>query len=208
MTSAAYAADFNEVKRIGSKTAAEADRSAHQTETALFFNANVVSQLHDALIRHLEESPLPLQRTAKLFATLDATTADAVIQGWRLKYDYGYWRPFQAIAAADTDGNPATTADPGWTPLAATPVYPDYVSGHAMVTGAFAATVRRFLGDDVELRLRSTPPLAERQYSSLSAIESDAFMARIWLGFHFRDAMDDGYQLARSTARQVARELH
>ena len=205
ITSAAYAADFNEVKRIGSLVAT--DRSAHDTETARFFNFNAILQLHEALIRHLEESPLSLPRTARLFAAIDAATADALIQGWRLKYDYGYWRPFQAIPAADTDGNPATAADTNWAPLLTAPPYPDYVSGHALITGAFAGSVREFLGDDVPLLLRSTPPLAERRYSKLSAIEDDAFMARIWLGFHFRDAMDDGYQVAHTTARHVARQL-
>ena len=31
--------------------------------------------------------------------------------------DYNYWRPVTAIQAADTDGNPDTSADPTWTPL-------------------------------------------------------------------------------------------
>ena len=108
--SAAYAADFNEVKRLGSK--ASTARTAAQTETAKFFSANIVLQLRQALLLRLESHPLSLARTARLFAALDAATADSLIQAWRLKYDIGFWRPFQAIPAADTDGNDATEADP------------------------------------------------------------------------------------------------
>ena len=53
------------------------------------------------------------------------------------------WRPSTAIRLADTDGNPATTADPAWTPLLVNPPYPDYVSGY----NAFAASITRTLDD-------------------------------------------------------------
>ncbi len=107
--SAAYAADFNEVKRVGSATSSE--RTAAQTDTANFFRVNPVLQLRQALLDHLASHPLSLAGTTRMFAALDAATADALIQAWRLKFDIGYWRPFQAIPAADTDGNDATTAD-------------------------------------------------------------------------------------------------
>ena len=54
--SAAYAADFNEVKRLGSK--ASTARTAAQTETAKFFSANIVLQLRQALLLRLESHPL------------------------------------------------------------------------------------------------------------------------------------------------------
>ena len=50
--------------------------------------------------------------TARLFAVIHAAMTDAVITCWRLKYDVGFWRPVQAIAGADTDGNPATSPSP------------------------------------------------------------------------------------------------
>ncbi len=151
--------------------------------------------------------PLSLARTTRLFAELDAATADALIQGWRLKYDLGFWRPFEAIPAAATDGNDATTADPTWKPLVSTPPYPDYLSGHALVVAAFTATVGPTLGDRVALQLHSVVTGTDRTFSSLRAIERQAFMARIWLGFHFRDAMEDGYRLGHLTGNRVRGQL-
>jgi hypothetical protein len=204
--SAAYATDFNEVKSLGSATSKK--RTVAQTDTANFYSANIVLQLREALLGQLDSHPVSLERTARLFAALDAATADGLIQAWRLKYDIGYWRPFQAIPAADTDGNNATEADAKWVPLLkpATPAYPDYVSGHAVVVAAFTATVGPVLGNDVSLTIKSGTD-SERTYSSLSAIEKDALPARIWLGIHFRDAMDDGYRLGHLTGKQVSGQL-
>ena len=53
------------------------------------------------------------------------TVSDAIITAWRAKLFYGVWRSSTAIQLADTDGNPATTADPAWTPLLINPNYPD-----------------------------------------------------------------------------------
>lgn len=50
------------------------------------------------------------------------------------------------------------------------------------------------LGDDVSLKINSAVTNTDRTYPSLSATEKDALPARIWLGIHFRDAMDDGLQ--------------
>lgn len=205
LTSAAYAADYDEVLRLGSATSTE--RSAWQTETALFFTANPPAMYADALVRHLEANPLSLARTAKLFAAMHAAVADTIINAWRLKYEVGFWRPFQAIAGADTDGNDATTAVPGWTPLVPNPPYSDYVTGHGSVTSATIEVIRQLLGEHTALVLRSSVTGTERSYSHLSTIEHQALGARIWGGLHFRDAMEDGYRMGHKTAWRVLNTL-
>ena len=72
-----------------------------------------------------------------MFAAVDMTSADALITVWRAKYRYGFWRPITAVNLADSDGNPATTADPNWVPLVVTPAYPEYPSGYNVLTAAF-----------------------------------------------------------------------
>jgi hypothetical protein len=203
LDSEAYAQDFDEVLRLGSKTST--DRSEVQTETALFFSRNPILEYRDALCRYLSSQPLGLLPTTRLFARIDAAQVTAFIRTWRLKYDVGFWRPFQAIAGADSDGNPLTTAQTGWEPLVTNPAYSDYTSGHAAATAPFAAVLRQALGDDVPLVLRSGG--TERSYSTLTALEHDAKHARIWGGLHFRDAMDDGYYLGHRVAELVMAEI-
>jgi hypothetical protein len=126
-----------------------------------------------------------------------------VIRCWSLKRDIGFWRPSQAIAGADQDGNPGTAVEPGWAPLVPNPNYSDYVSGHASLTGPAVEVIRHTLGEHTPLELRSVSSPTPRVYPTLSEIEHDAFNARIWSGLHFRRAMEHGYDIAHRTAQGV-----
>lgn len=208
ITSWEYAMDYHEEKRLGRIDSTY--RTAFQTDTAHFFNSNSATMVGEALIRLLEENPMALKDTARLFATMHGAMTDAVITCWRLKYQ-GFWRPFQAIAGAADDGNPATVPDPTWVPLIANPPYADYVTGHGCLTGPAIETVRHLLGEETELTLISANPLttdADRTYSTLTEIEFDAFHSRIWGGLHFRDAMEDGYRVGHVAAQRVLSRLN
>jgi hypothetical protein len=212
LTSDEWARDFNEVKTVGSLTATDPDTELHRA-VADFFYANSVVAMERSLVAYLRVHPMPVERTARMFAVMNAGMADAIRNVWRLKLEVGFWRPAEAIVRADEDGLDETVADATWKPYRATPPYSEYASGHAAITGTFAETTRMYLGDHVPLRLVSvpvappgvTPP--DRDYSTLSALEHDAFMARIWAGIHFRDAMDDGYLIAHRTVHRVQRIL-
>ena len=130
------------------------------------------------------------------------TTADAVISCWRNKYDKAYWRPITAIRLADTDGNPATVADPEWTPAIAsppgTPPYPEWPSGHGCLTSSFVHGLTRLTGSDaIDLTITNPAMSMSRHYTSATDLMDEAFMSRIYLGIHFRDAMEDGYRIGR-----------
>ncbi|MGI8645743.1 MAG: vanadium-dependent haloperoxidase [Nocardioides sp.] len=204
LTSAAYAMDDDEVRRLGGT--GSVDRTPAETATALFYTANAATMVGDAVVRRLESRPIGLVDTARIFAGMHAAMTDAVITCWRLKRDVGFWRPSQAISGAAADGNPATAPEPGWTPLVPNPPYSEYVSGHACLTAPAVEVIRRTLGEDTTLELRSvTAPT--RVYTQLSHLEYDAFRARIWSGLHFRTAMRDGYAIGHDTAARVLREL-
>jgi hypothetical protein len=106
--SAAYAADYDEVAAVGSSTSTT--RTAEQTAISQFFANNVNGAYRLAVCDVLEREPLGLLPTTRLFARIDAAVLTSFIQTFRLKYDVGFWRPAQAIAAADSDGNPDTVA--------------------------------------------------------------------------------------------------
>ena len=132
--------------------------------------------------------------------------ADAVIGVWRSKYDYGFWRPVTAIRLADTDGNPATLADPIWTPLLNTPNYPEYISGYSAVTGSFTRALADALGTrHLHLTLTSTAvPNAQRTYESGAMLDRDVINARVWLGIHFRFSDTLGVRLGHEVADSIA----
>ena len=205
LTSPAYAADYIEVADLGSTTSTT--RTPEQTAIAQFFNLPTISAAYRlAVCDVLDGEPMGLLPTTRMFARMDAAVLTSFIQTFRLKFDVGFWRPFQAIAGAASDGNPATTPQTGWTPLVTNPSYSDYTSGHAAATGSWVEVVRQTLGDDTALVLRIGSQA--RPYATLTALEHDTLHARIWGGLHFRDAMDDGYYLAHTTAERVMAAIH
>jgi len=119
LTSAQYATDFNETRLYGSATSAV--RTPAQTAIALFWNANVINQQNQLYRDVAAQHGMDLVDTVRLLAMGDMTATDAGIACFDSKYNQLAWRPYSAIRNADLDGNAATTADPAWTPLLATP---------------------------------------------------------------------------------------
>jgi hypothetical protein len=121
------------------------------------------------------------------------------------KYSYWFWRPYRAIPRADTDGNPATTADPDWQPLRATPNFPEYPSAHACHSSAVAEALGSFFGtNQIRLRIDSRVTGTERQYDRFHDVVKDVNEARVLAGFHFRNSDQEGANLGRKVARFVA----
>jgi hypothetical protein len=197
--SAAYAKDFTEVKTYGAKEGSS--RTAEQTRTALFWNANSVLQYQVALRDQVTRRGLDILHSSRAFVLLDTATADALIACWRAKYDNAYWRPVTAIREADTDGNDATEPDAGWAPLVPTPPYPDYTSGHACITGAASSTFGYLFGaTTLNLDVFSSVTATSRHYERVDVLDTETMNARIWLGLHFREAMTDGNHLGHRVA--------
>ncbi|MPV38812.1 vanadium-dependent haloperoxidase [Georgenia subflava] len=199
-----YAREFEEVKAYGARTGSV--RTPEQTATATFWSANAVVQLQRALGDLAERRDLDIAETARAFALLDASTADALIVAWDQKLEHRFWRPQTAIREAAEDGNPLTTADATWEPLLPTPPYPDYPSGHATIIGAATETVAEVFGRrHVVLNVPSLVDGVDgRSYSRLDALDREAENARIWLGFHFRTAMEDANDLGHHVADWAA----
>jgi hypothetical protein len=194
--SRAYRRDLAEVRAYGSATGSL--RTPWQTETALFWNSNSVVQYQVALRDQLTRRGYGAVRTARAFALLSTTTADSNIRCWRAKYDEAYWRPITAIREDDRD------PDPDWTPLVATPPYPEYTSGHACITGATTGTLGYLFGArSINLEVSSTVTGTSRHYDSTAALDAETRNARIWLGLHFRRAMVDATAIGHYTARWV-----
>jgi hypothetical protein len=205
LESAAYATDLAEVRLMGSATAS--GRSEADTALALFWFDNPPRQYQDSMRDRAARHEMDIVESARMLAAANVSGADAAITCWRSKYDTNYWRPVTAIHEAERDGNPATAADPAWSSLRPAPAYPEYPSGHGCVSSAVAQALEDLFGEgEMDMRIRSeTPEVAGtiREYDSEDAWLDDVTDARIFLGIHFRDAMDDSRALGREVAGHV-----
>jgi hypothetical protein len=210
LTSAQYAADINEVQEIGSATSTT--RTALQTDVAHLFGDppnHFPAQLQWAFRDHLTRHPGGIVRAARYFAAADLAAADAAIAAWDAKFAYPRWRPISAIQLADTDDNPATTADPTWAPLIATPQHPDYLSGHTTVTGAVTRALTRLSGTsriDLDIPWLDVVPVVRTQhYEWASQFNLSSIGARIWAGIHTRTADEVGNAVGKKIGDFEAR---
>jgi hypothetical protein len=202
LTSRAWAADFNEIKAIGSLTSAS--RTAEQTDIARFWTTNPVVQYNAAFEKVALDRGLDALQTARLFAMGNLVGADALIACFDAKYTYLSWRPQFAIPLGESDGNPATVADPAWKPLLGAPPHPEYPSGHGCLTGAEAEVFSTFLGTNrIKIDLTSTAPnllQPQRHYERVADLTSEVNNARVWGGIHFREATVKGMVVGRKVA--------
>jgi hypothetical protein len=203
LTSRAYAEDVNQVKDLGRIDSAT--RTPEQTTEARFWTDHDIRQWNDGLLRLAAERGLGLVQTARMLAMAHVAGGDAMIACFDAKYHYWFWRPYQAIPFADTDGNPATVADPSWLPLGMTPNFPEYPSAHACHSSAVVTALDAYFGTDkIPFTLDSRATGTTHRYRRLHDIVEDVDRARVLVGFHFWSSDLQGAALGHRVGRYVA----
>jgi hypothetical protein len=198
LTSRRYAREFDEVKAIGSLTSTA--RTADQTDQARFWAEGPQPWTRAARALAIDRG-LRSSETARMFAMLYTTGADALISTWADKARWLFWRPITAIREAAADGNPDTAADAAWLPLINTPGYPDQPSGLSAVSAAMAESLEEVFGRRVRFSMTSTSSNTTRSYRSFAQATDEVVDARVYSGVHFRKADEDGAALGAEVAR-------
>ncbi len=217
LTSAAYARDFAEVKELGALSSST--RTADQTAAAVFWQFAPIALWNPVARELASRFELDTADQARLYAAVNLAATDAVTSCWNDKYHYSFWRPRPAIREAESDGNPATIADPNWeslfaaatatTPPLGTPPFPDHPSGHGCLSGAVLQSMADFFGRDKVVftvtsgRSLSGVPIPARRFQSFSQARTEVIDARVWGGIHFRTADRQGAVLGRKVAKYV-----
>jgi hypothetical protein len=206
LTSNRYTKDYNEVKAVGNTVSTE--RPDDRSTVARFYAASSQTFLFGMAARQLAEARGDsLSENARNFALIAIATTDSLVASFFTKYHYLYWRPVTAIRAGDTDDNPKTEADPGFTPFVVTPCFPSYPSNHATGSTAAAEIMRRIYGAaGHSITLTNNVPLigiVTLEYTSLKQILDDVDDARIYGGIHFRFDQEAGGRLGRDVATYI-----
>lgn len=203
LSSAEWAKDYNEVRRMGAKVGSA--RSAEQTDIARFWELTGPAT-YNPLARQLSAAKrLDITDNARLFALVSMATADALISVFDAKYTYNFWRPVTAIRNGDLHGNDAIERDAAWEPIIPTPMHPEYPCAHCITQSAAAGVLASLFGDTIPaVKLTSTTaPGVSRSFVKLSDYVNEVINARVYDGVHYRASGNVGADMGRKIAEHT-----
>jgi hypothetical protein len=208
LNSAEYTADYNEIKAMGCNTCTGVGgRTVDQERIARFWVESSALGWNKVAKAIIADKNMDAWKTARLFALLQMSIADAYISCLKYKMNYFFWRPYHAIRLGDSDGNPNTIADPSWQALVS-PIPPiaDHPSAHAAAGGAASELLKSFFEtDNINFSFESSSLAGNpRSYSSFSEAARENSLSRIYVGYHFRKAVDDGEALGKNIGEWIA----
>ena len=140
------------------------------------------------LCKQTKKTPLEIARTYALTA---AAIFDGFIATWEEKYTSKTVRPVTVIREHIASE---------WNPLLQTPPFPEYTSGHSVISAAAATVLTAVIGNQVSFR--DTTELKylglERHFPSLEAASDEVSMSRMYGGIHYRSCIVTGKQIGRA----------
>ena len=129
-------------------------------------------------------------KTLYAYTKTSIAIADAFISCWDEKYNSNLIRPETLINEH---------IDDSWEPVLQTPPFPEYTSGHSVVSGAAATALTDVYGegfafdDDTELPYG----LPVRSFNSFNEAADEAAISRMYGGIHYRTAVEIGVKQGR-----------
>lgn len=121
---------------------------------------------------------------------------DAFIATWNIKYKTNYIRPITAIQQL---------ISPIWQPILQTPPFPEYPSGHSVVSMASAFILTKIFGDNFSFVDDSEKEfgLPNRSFKSFYEAANEAAISRLYGGIHFMPAITNGKELGQKVGNYV-----
>jgi hypothetical protein len=99
--------------------------------------------------------------------------------------------------------------DEDWAPLLQTPPFPEYTSGHSVISSAAAVTLTDLFGenfaftDSTEIEFG----LTARSFTSFTHACEEAAMSRMYGGIHYRPAVENGLVEGRALGNYIRQKI-
>ena len=135
------------------------------------------------------------EKTVHAYTKTSISIADAFISCWDEKYRSNLVRPETLINKY---------LDETWEPVLQTPPFPEYTSGHSVVSGAASETLTNIFGDNFQFDDTTELPygLPVRKFSSFKNAAKEAAVSRLYGGIHYRSAIDLGLTQGQSVFKK------
>lgn len=124
-------------------------------------------------------------QSAEAYAHVAVTLADCFISCWDEKYRSSVIRPETYINSY---------IDANWLPVLQTPPFPEYTSGHSVVSSGAAIVLTKLFGTDFAFSDSSEEEfgLPTRHFNSFKEAANEAAISRFYGGIHYMPAIVEG----------------
>ena len=139
-------------------------------------------------------------KTAEAYAILSIALADGFISCWDEKYRSNTIRP-------ETYINQYIRA--GWIPLLQTPPFPEYTSGHSVISTASAVVLTKLFGDSFSFADSTEIEfgLPVRVFPSFKAAAEEAAISRFYGGIHYQTSIKNGVEEGKNIGEFITQRL-
>jgi len=139
-------------------------------------------------------------KTVYSFAGVSIGIMDAFIACWNTKFTYDLLRPETYINQF---------IDNAWKPYLQTPPFPEYTSGHSIISSSAATILTNIYGENTPF-VDSTERRwgwPDRKYKNVREAADEAAISRLYGGIHYREGMEEGIVEGKKIGEYVFSKL-
>ncbi|MEM9857945.1 MAG: vanadium-dependent haloperoxidase [Bacteroidota bacterium] len=147
-----------------------------------------------------QKAEADLMKTAQTYALTSIALADGFISCWDEKYRSSLIRPETVINRY---------IDEDWLPFLQTPPFPEYTSGHSVISGAAGEALTSIYGDNFSFAdsTEVSYGLPVRKFESFRIAADEAAVSRLYGGIHYMPAITNGITQGRALGNYIVSKL-
>lgn len=210
---------YQEVMEVYNAVQEDAEDKEERIEIAKFWDCNPYVSHHVGHVMYATKKITPgghwinivqiacetadadIMKSSEAYAMTSLALADGFISCWDEKYRSNLIRPETVINEY---------IDESWAPTLQTPPFPEYTSGHSVISRAAAAALTSIFGDNFAFHDTSEEEygLPSRDFESFYHASEEAALSRLYGGIHYRPAIDVGVQQGQQVGDYVVQNVN
>lgn len=141
-----------------------------------------------------------LEKTIYAYTKTSLAVFESFISCWDEKYRSNLIRPETLINKY---------IDESWAPILQTPPFPEYTSGHSVVSGASSEVLTKIFGDNFYFDDDTEVPygLPVRSFNSFREAAQEAAISRLYGGIHYKFAIEEGLNQGQNLGDYINKKI-
>ena len=175
---------------------------SHHTGHVMFATKKITPGGHWIGITQIacQKADADFMKTLEAYTVTSIALFDGFMSCWDEKYRSNLIRPETVINRY---------IDENWAPTLQTPPFPEYTSGHSVISRAAAVALTSVFGDGFSFvdTTEEEFGLPAREFNSFLEASSEAAVSRLYGGIHYRPAIDNGVAQGEKVGEFVVKNL-